>query len=115
MVRNLDLTEIIPQLNSKGMLTKEDNEILENDYFTRTKKIRYLLDVLPRKKATFLDDFMYCLGTTTDGTGHADIAEALSASYNEEVRKADTASGCTSANKVHVHVCVCLSTQNLCT
>ena len=108
----MDVPEIHPQLNSKGLLTKEDNEILQNDHNTNAKKIRHLLNVLPKKGNKFLDDFMYCLGTTTKGTGHADIAKALSASYNEEVRKArsvDMSSGYT-ANKVRVCVFVCTYT-----
>ena len=102
---NLDVPEIHPQLNSKGLLTKKDNEKLQNDYITNTKKILHLLDVLPKKGDRFLDDFLYCLGTTTKGTGHADIAKALSESYNDEVRKAR--SGYT-ANKVRVCACVCV-------
>ena len=113
MADYLDVSKLHPQLNSKGLLTEEDNEKLLSVSLTRTQKIQHLLDVLPRKGDKFLDDFMYCLGTTTNGTGHAYIAKALSASYNED-RKATSvgmASDCTSANKLKVHMCVfaCLS------
>ena len=108
---NLDVSEMFPQLNSKGLLTDEDCQILLNNYISDVKKIHYLLYVLPRKEK-FFDNFMYCLDKTIEGTGHGIIAKELSASYEEEVRKGnpvDMPSAYTSANKVCV---LCKTTHN---
>ena len=98
----LDVSEIFPQLNSQGLLTKEDCEILSNECITNTKKIQHLLYVLPRKESRFFDKFVYCLDKTIEGTGHGDILETLVANYNEEVSSADMSSGYI---KVRSYVC----------
>ena len=82
MVKNLDVPEITPHLNSQGLLTGRDLQILLNEHTTNTDKARYLLDALPRKER-FFDKFLHCLYQTTRSTGHRDIAKALSLSYTE--------------------------------
>lgn len=85
IVQNLDTSEILPCLISQGLLTEKDRQILIHQKLTNTDKALYLLDVLPRKEMGFFDRFKYCLYQTRDGTGHIDIANALSASYMKEV------------------------------
>ena len=83
MVENLDVLAIFPDLNSQGLLTQKDRQILLNNKdTTNTDKVHYLLDALPRKEG-FFDKFLHCLYQTTSGTGHRDIAMALSSSYTE--------------------------------
>ena len=77
---NLNVQEIFPYLNSQGLLTERDCQILLNYHTTNTEKVNYLLDVLPRKER-FFTKFLHCLYQTTSGTGHGDIAMALSSSY----------------------------------
>ena len=69
-------------MNSQELLTERDRQILLNEYTTNTDKAQYLLDALPRKER-FFDKFLHCLYQTTNGTGHRDIAIALSSSYRE--------------------------------
>ena len=83
IVKNLDISEIFPHLNSHGLLTDNDSQVLQNNYITDPKKAQYLLNVLPRKGKGFLDKFLYCLRQTKHGTGHGDIAKELSASYKD--------------------------------
>ena len=103
---NLDVSEIFPQLNSQGLLTEEDCQILSNNHITDKKKIQHLLYVLPRKESRFFEKFMYCLGKTIEGTGHGDILEALVANYNEEVKKGSSVDMSLGYIKVHSYVCV---------
>ena len=88
IVEYLDVQEIFPHLNSQGLLTGDDRQILQNTCTTNKVKARYLLDALPRKEEGFLNKFLHCLYQTTSGTGHRNIAKALSASY-EEVMKSN--------------------------
>ena len=103
---NLDVSEILPLLNSQGLLTEEDYQILSNNHITNRKRIQHLLYVLPRKEHRFLDKFMYCLHKTIEGTGHGDILEALVANYNEEVRKGSSVDMSSGYIKVHSYMCV---------
>ena len=83
IVESLDVLEIFPHLNSQGLLTGDDRQILQNTCTTNKDKARYLLDALPRKEEGFLNKFLHCLYQTTSGTGHRNIAKALSTSYKE--------------------------------
>jgi len=82
IVNNLDISAILPHLNSQELLTDNDYQFLLSRYITDVKKAQYLLDVLPRKEK-FFDKFEYCLRQTRTGTGHGEIAKALSESYKE--------------------------------
>ena len=82
IVENLDVSMIFSHLNSQRLLTEMDCQILLNNHTTNTDKAQYLLDTLPRKEK-FFDKFLHCLYHTTSGTGHRDIAIALSSSYTE--------------------------------
>ena len=81
IVENLDVSEIFTHLNSQGLLTRKDRQMLLKD-ITSTEKAQYLLDALPRKEE-FFDKFLKCVHQTTDGTGHMDIIRALSANCRE--------------------------------
>ena len=83
IVSNLDVSAIFPHLNSHGLLTDKDSQVLQNNYITNVDKAQYLLNVLPRKGKKFFDKFLYCLHQTRRETGHGDIAKALSASYKD--------------------------------
>jgi len=86
IVQNLDISEIIPSLISQGLLTEKDRQMLIlNHHLSSVDKANYLLYVLPRKEKGFFDKFISCLHQTRHGTGHIDIANALSESYMEEV------------------------------
>ena len=81
IVDNLDISAIFPHLNSHELLTEKDRQKLLNNYITDVDKAQYLLNALPRKGERFFDKFVYCLHQTKRGTGHGDIAKALSTSY----------------------------------
>ena len=49
IVDRLDVLKILPNLNSKGLLTDHDFEMLQNMALTRVEKVHHLLDALPRK------------------------------------------------------------------
>ena len=85
IAHSLDVAEIFPHLNSQGLLTERDCQILVKDT-TNTDKVQYLLGVLPRKER-FFERFLYCLYQTTSGTGHRDIARALSTTYREVMER----------------------------
>ena len=87
IVENLDISVILPHLNSKGLLTPKDRQTLINRLMTTTEKAQYLLEVLPRKNRGSLEKFKECLRETQYGTGHGDILRALSESYNQKVKE----------------------------
>ena len=89
IVNNLDVVAILPHLYSKDLITLHDLQKLLNSALTTMEKAQFLLDALPRKDR-FYEKFQDCLHQTKDGTGHSDILEALSESYNQEVEKADS-------------------------
>ena len=89
IVDKLDVLTILPHLNSNGLLSQNDLEMLLNMAFTTVQKAHHLLGALPRKER-FFEKFKLCLHQTKDGTGHGEILEALSECYNEEVRKANS-------------------------
>lgn len=71
-------------MNSRGLLTPNDLQVLLNVSITGVQKAHYLLDALPRKDG-FFEKFKDCLHDTRSGTGHGKILAALSAKYNQEV------------------------------
>ena len=85
IVENLDIPTILPHLNSKGLLTQKDTQMLLNRSITDVEKVQHLLDVLPRKDRGSLKKFKECLHKTQQGTGHGDILRALQESYNQEL------------------------------
>ena len=87
IVEKLDVSEILPQLNSEGLLTSKDCQTLLNQSITTTDKAQYFLDTLLRKATGSLEKFKECLHKTQHGTAHSEILKALSESYDQEVDK----------------------------
>ena len=77
ITQNLDITAVLPYLNSYGLLTEKDRQTLLNKYLTDVEKANYLLDILPRKEHGFFETFIFCLCQSKDGTDHGDIVKAL--------------------------------------
>ena len=69
LVQNLDVSAILPYLNSKGLLTQKDSQMLLNRSITNVEKAEYLLDALPRKDKGFFKKFRDCLHKTQHATG----------------------------------------------
>ena len=84
-MENLDIPTILPHLNSKGLLTQKDTQMLLNRSITDVEKVQHLLDVLPRKDRGSFKKFKECLRKTQQGTGHGDILRALQENYNCEL------------------------------
>lgn len=76
-LRGLNLEEIFPHLNQRGLLTQSEKETLKNDYITTHKKIDKLLKWIPTKGSDALARFVICLRNSTDGTGHDELATSL--------------------------------------
>ena len=83
IVEKLDTESITPHLNSYGLLTENDLQTLLNPYITPRDKAKYLLGALPKKETGFLNKLIYCLRQTKHGTGHGELAKALSTTYKE--------------------------------
>ena len=86
IVNNLDISAILPHLNSNGLLTQKDTQVLLNKSTTAVDKAEYLLEALPRKDCGSFKKFKDCLHKTQHGTGHGDILKALQKCYREEVK-----------------------------
>lgn len=75
----LDVDLIFPYLGRNNLLTQCDREVLSNQYFTRTRKIDHLVEILPRKGGGWFEIFINTLQESAEGTGsaHTDLIRAL--------------------------------------
>ena len=73
MTRKLDIASIVPELNSRHLLTQKDLQFLINPVREDIDKIHYLIYCLPRKANGWFDKFLDCLDNSSACTGHADI------------------------------------------
>ena len=78
-IRNsLDIQAILPHLNQQDLLTSDERDILlQNSHSTRCNKIDHLLQWLPRKGEDALERFIQCLRSSSEGTGHRELATLL--------------------------------------
>ena len=79
----LDIDSIVPELNSRHLLTQKDFQFLKSQVYTDVDKIHYLLYRLPRNADGWFEKFRESLYQTPTGTGHESIADLLL----EELRK----------------------------
>ena len=73
----LDVQEIYAPLNDRNYLTRSQGEKLRNKLIDNDTKINDLLAWMPTKGGTWFADFVGALNETKNGTGHAQIIEAL--------------------------------------
>ena len=59
------------------LYTPNESGWLQLHHITFSKKIQYLLDVLPSKGENWFDKFIECLQKTSDGNGHEKIVREL--------------------------------------
>ena len=78
----LDVDAILPHLDANELLTVDDRDLLMNITRIQSEKINYLIHVLPKKSYGWFDKFLDCLDKSTCGTGHVDIKQALSITYD---------------------------------
>ena len=78
----LDVDAILPHLDANELLTVDDRDLLMNITWIQSEKINYLIRVLPKKSYGWFDKFLDCLDKSTCGTGHVDIKQALSITYD---------------------------------
>ena len=74
---NLDPHIILPNLNRKNLLTRNEDEFLQNPNTTKETKIDKIKELLPSKGEGWWDKFIECLEETTQGTGHSTLIECL--------------------------------------
>lgn len=77
ITNKLDVKSILPELNSHGLLTTKDHQLLINPAHEDYDKIQYLLCCLPRKVDGWFTKFWQCLHQSSADTGHGDIANSL--------------------------------------
>ena len=73
----LDPEIIQPYLLHQNMLTNVEMAMLTNVMVTRYKKINDLMDLLPRKGSDWWKKFIKSLRSSTAGTAHQELADAL--------------------------------------
>ena len=76
----LHLTEILPSLNKRSLLTSNEMETLQGMAITNQQKVdKLLLEILPRKGMNILGQLIDCLHESKPGTGsaHVELAEKL--------------------------------------
>jgi len=83
IVECLDISAILPHLNSHGLLTEKDRQMLLNRAITDYEKAENLLDILPRKGDGFFEKFIFCLCKTKSGTGHDNIVKDLTTTFKK--------------------------------
>lgn len=77
---SLHLSEIIPALNARSLLTTEEMETLRGSAYTSQEKVdKLLLEFLPRKGTKVIQKLIESLHESKSGTGsaHAELAEML--------------------------------------
>ena len=92
-------------------MTTYDREKLINASITNCEKVQHLLSVLPKKDKGWLTKFLDCLCKSTDGTGHAGLAQKLSLTYEEELKKYDHYTGSVTARSYDHEVPVAKTTE----
>lgn len=71
------MTAVLPHLYAKELLSDEEFDVLSSPYLTRQYKINTLIKGLPLKGSNFLDDFLKCLHSSMDGTGHKELIDSI--------------------------------------
>ena len=84
----LDLEQIYPFLNQRGLLTDtEQEQLLPVSRFSRREKITVLLNSLPKKGSHSLFTFITALQSSSDGTAHSELANQLWGAVQECMAK----------------------------
>lgn len=75
----LDIPEIIPHLAKYDLLTDNDKDKLTNQQTSRSTKIDYVMQILPRKGSGWFEKLINALRESSRGTGsaHIDLVLAL--------------------------------------
>ena len=83
LANSLDVQTILPHMIARLLLTSNEIDTLINPYVTNFHKVNYLVQILPRKGNGWLDTFIDCLESTSEGTGHSKIAQELKNAKHE--------------------------------
>ena len=83
----LNVKEVFVHLNCRGCLTHHEVEELQIESKTDSHKKKNLLMWMPTKGRKWLAHFVGALKETTNGTGHAQIIEALQKNLYEAARE----------------------------
>jgi len=78
----LDINQIYPYL--RHHLTNDEGEILRSNFRLRNEKVDGLIAWMPTKGGSWFEDFVVILNKTKNGTGHAEIIDALQRNLDEE-------------------------------
>jgi hypothetical protein len=70
----LSLDRILPYLYEHDLLTDKEEAFIGHPYVARRKKVTRLIMALPVKGPTALQRFVDCLRSSSQGTGHDEIA-----------------------------------------
>ena len=77
--KHLDVSGILPRLGRHDLLTKDDREFLSNEQKSHSRKIDYLVEILPQKGRGWFEKLIIALKESSEGTGsaHVDLGLAL--------------------------------------
>ena len=104
-IRNmLDISVIVPHLNSNNLLTKDNVKMLTNVSKTQQEKTEYLVYILPRKNNGWFEKFLHCLEQSAEIARHADLVKELTVTLDDMKQinnsKQNLAGECAAANEV---------------
>ena len=77
LTESLNVQCIFPHLCANDLLTQDEKETLIVRCLTTHEKINKLMEILPRKGNGWLDKFILCLQSTSEGTDHSNIVQKL--------------------------------------
>ena len=83
----LNVHQLIPYLNQKGMLTAAEMEDLGKEHLNRERKVDMLILCIQRKGSYSLQCFIDCLKNTTEARGHEDLVRKLENEVMKELQR----------------------------
>lgn len=86
--KRLDVSGILPHLGRYDLLTKDDREFLSNEQKSHSRKIDYLVEILPRKGRDWFEKLITALKESSEGTGSAHIDLGLALRREKALEKA---------------------------
>ena len=77
LAEGISLPDLIPQLNSRDLLTDEENEVLLDGKLTHKERVLKLLTFVEKKNTILYHSFLHALEDETNHPQHQVLAEML--------------------------------------